>query len=325
MKTIFEPFVQSQSGLGSQEGTGLGLPISRKFAQLMGGDITLENTPSPAATPATNNGANEQMQGMVARVHIQAHKVLGTNIKATRTERSVMALAAGQPRYKILVVDDKAPNRQLLVKLLGPIGFELKEASNGQVAIDITAQWQPDLILMDLRMPVLNGFEASRAIKQATGSNQPTHSRPELSQPRENSPKIIALSASNYQIEQQNAIAAGCDEFIRKPFKTAELFDAIAEHLNAHYDYALPTETLIPKERNNNTQPLDKTALNALPTPLLEQLEWATLRLHWDDIFHTIEHIRSQDDSLANDLTHAVNQFKYGQILEAIHTAKPSS
>ena len=129
IKTIFEPFVQSQSGLASQEGTGLGLPISRKFAQLMGGDITLENHPSQAVTPAANNPVNEQVneqrQGMIARVHIQAHKVLGTHVKAYRTERSVIALAAGQPRYKILVVDDKAPNRQLLVKLLGPIGFEL--------------------------------------------------------------------------------------------------------------------------------------------------------------------------------------------------------
>ncbi|RQH32894.1 response regulator, partial [Okeania hirsuta] len=156
MPKLFEAFVQTETGNNSQEGTGLGLPISRKFVNLMGGDITV----------------NSQVGiGTTFRFDIQVDIVSKEDIETQEHPRHVIALKPNQPRYKILIVDDRPTNRLLLIKLLQPLGFELKEAENGKQAIEIWDEWQPNLIWMDMRMPVMDGYEATQIIKGTIKGN----------------------------------------------------------------------------------------------------------------------------------------------------------
>ena len=125
--SLFEAFVQTESGKKAQEGTGLGLPISRKFVQLMGGDITV---------------SSEVGRGSIFKFEIQAAVVDAKDIESKKSSRRVIALETNQPRYRLLIVDDKEINRQLLIKLLNPLGFELKEANNGREAVTIWDEWE---------------------------------------------------------------------------------------------------------------------------------------------------------------------------------------
>ena len=205
---LFQAFSQTESGREAQEGTGLGLVISRQFVQLMGGDIAVES---------------QLGQGTTFQFSINVK--LGQ--ESTKIERinpkRVLALAPEQPTYKILTVDDKAINSQLLMKLLTPLGFEVKEASNGQEAIEIWNQWQPHLILMDMRMPVMDGYEATKYIKSTTQGNATA---------------IIALTASVLEEEKAITLSAGCDDFMRKPFKEYTIFEVLTKHLGVKYIYA---------------------------------------------------------------------------------------
>ncbi|HEY9704724.1 MAG TPA: ATP-binding protein, partial [Allocoleopsis sp.] len=156
LNKLFEAFSQTESGKDAQEGTGLGLVISRQFVQLMGGDITVESELGKGTTFKFSI-AVELGQKTINNESISPVKVLG--------------LAPGQPIYKILTVDDKPVNCQLLIRLLEPLGFEVKTASNGQEAISIWEEWQPHLIFMDMRMPIMDGYEATKYIKSTTKGN----------------------------------------------------------------------------------------------------------------------------------------------------------
>jgi CheY-like chemotaxis protein len=136
--------------------------------------------------------------------------------------RRVVTLAPNQPQYRILVVDDRDYNRQLLIKLLKPLGFEVQEATNGTEAIEIWDSYSPHLIWMDMRMPVMDGYEATKRIKSTT-KGQAT--------------AVIALTASVWEEEKAVILSAGCDDFVRKPFHKETIFDMMAKHLGVRYIY----------------------------------------------------------------------------------------
>ncbi|MEL7523358.1 MAG: response regulator, partial [Cyanobacteria bacterium J06553_1] len=216
LSTLFEPFVQTQTGRSSLQGTGLGLAISRKFVQLMGGDITL-------SSPVFDGS------GTLASFHIQAALTTDIAIAGLMSpgqspqHRIIAGLAPGQPSYRLLIVDDQTTNRKLLVKLLGPLGFELREVPDGPAAIAQCQRWQPHLILMDMRMPVMNGTETIQRIRALTTLTA--------------QPKIVALSASTLLKEQSAAREAGCNAFMSKPFQETTLLHCIAQQIGAHYCY----------------------------------------------------------------------------------------
>ncbi|MEL6469429.1 MAG: response regulator [Cyanobacteria bacterium J06623_4] len=352
-ETIFEPFGQAQAGREAKEGTGLGMSICRKFVELMGGYLSISSQTAPAPAGQTvgdavpiervselENGQLENGQlengrdvfqpgssditiralstsGTTVSFDIQAELAVADSAAGVKPERRVLGLAMGQPEYKILIVDDKLDNRKLLRRLLEPLGFILKEASHGQAAIAMHQAWQPHLILMDVRMPVLDGLEATRRIKQA-GQLLETSTA--------SVPKIVALSANSLATERKDAIAAGCDDFIRKPFTDSEIFASIGEQLGVRYRYDEPVILDESSQASSTPEPLatplNLTAVSALPADLLSRLEAATLRLQWDDILQLIDVIREQDASLANSLHQVVHDFQYGQILESIQTVK---
>ncbi len=207
LDTLFEPFVQTKTGKMSQEGTGLGLPITRQFVQLLGGNITVSSTLG---------------EGTIFKFDVKVTLAPAAEIQTATSTRQAIALAPNQRTYRILVVDDRGESRQLLLHLLSRLGFEVREAENGQQAVALWDSWQPHLILMDMRMPVMDGYEATKQIK--------SHLKGQAT-------VIIALTASAFEEDRTMILSAGCDDFVRKPFQEEVLLEKIATHLGVRYVY----------------------------------------------------------------------------------------
>ncbi|MEH2327970.1 response regulator [Nostoc sp.] len=150
LELLFEAFEQTEIGRKFQQGTGLGLAISRKYVQLMGGDITVSTMPGVGSTFAFD---------------VQIALTCPREIPINQIKSQIRALAPSEKVYRILVVDDSKESRMLLVKILTSLGFEVNEATDGSEAIANWESWQPHLIFMDMRMPVMDGYEATRIIK----------------------------------------------------------------------------------------------------------------------------------------------------------------
>lgn len=205
---LFQAFGQTEAGRNSQQGTGLGLPISRKFIQLMGGDIKVQSKIG---------------QGSVFRFDIEVGLADVSEVNVVQSSRRVIGIQPNQQAFRILVVDDKWEGRRLIVKLLSSIGFEVQEAENGKLAIETWENWHPHLILMDMRMPVMDGYEATQLIKSHL-SGQAT--------------AIIAFTASALEEERAIVMSVGCDDFIRKPFREEVLLDKLEQFLGVTYIYS---------------------------------------------------------------------------------------
>jgi len=204
---IFLPFVQVGDHAPAQAGTGLGLAICKQYVELMGGQIGVTSKPG---------------KGSVFHFIIPVTVLPSVAEPEEPKHGRIVGLAEGQPAYRLLIAEDQQDNRLLLRRLLSPLGFELREASNGQEAVTIFEQWHPHLIWMDIRMPVMDGLEAVRRIRTTkTGADT----------------KIIALTAHALEEERGPIMAAGCDDLVRKPFREQELFDALARHLGLKFIY----------------------------------------------------------------------------------------
>ncbi|MEG4271740.1 MULTISPECIES: response regulator [unclassified Microcoleus] len=206
--TLFDAFVQTQAGRKAADGTGLGLTITKKYVQIMGGDIWVKSVLG---------------EGTSFKFNIRVVAAISSEITVATLQRAI-GLEADQPVYRILAVDDNQENRLLLVKMLQPIGFEVREAENGYQAVELWESWQPHLIWLDTRMPVMDGFEAVRQIR---AKEKETQWRT----------VIIALTASTFEEKKGEIIAAGCDDFVRKPFQEQILFDKMACYLGVRYLY----------------------------------------------------------------------------------------
>jgi signal transduction histidine kinase/CheY-like chemotaxis protein len=289
MASLFEPFVQTETGRQSQQGAGLGLPISRQFVQMMGGDITVKSILG---------------QGTIFQFDVKAQ--LGKYIDTQILEpiRKVLELQLGQPTYRILVVDDRPTNRQLLVQLLSPIGFEVREAANGQEAVTIWESWEPHLIWMDMRMPVMNGYESTRAIK--------SHLKGQAT-------VIIALTASTLEEERAIVLSTGCNDFVRKPFRAETIFEKMAQHLGVCYTYeeqgSPPDQLLV------STEKLTSDALTIMSIEWLTKLYQANVELDTNQINSLISQIPQAQASLATNLQKMVNNFDFDQIMSLAEQA----
>jgi signal transduction histidine kinase/DNA-binding NarL/FixJ family response regulator len=300
LTAVFAPFEQTVAGQNSREGTGLGLPISRQYVRLMGGELTAS---SPLPSPSSAGGP-----GSLFRFDVPAALVDVSTIRRPRPARQVIGMEPDQPIYRLLIVEDNWANRRLLIQLLTPLGFELREAVNGQEALEIWDGWAPDLILMDMRMPVMDGYEATKRIK-ATAKGQNTI--------------VIALTASALEEDRAAVLAEGCDGFVRKPFRQEELFDALAEHLGVRFVYqelpsVAPTRRRPPGDGLATASP--REALAALPADLVTDLHGATLRADLDSIASVIDRIRTKDEALADSLADLAHSFDHDTILGLIQS-----
>jgi signal transduction histidine kinase/DNA-binding NarL/FixJ family response regulator len=281
LEELGRPFVQAHEGRKSREGTGLGLAICNRFIKLMGGELKL---------------ASVQGKGSTFTFDINAPEVGDDDALAlpSLSSERVVGLAPGQPRYRILATDDLADQRHLVASLLTPLGFEVREASNGEEAIAVWEEWAPHLIWMDMRMPVLNGREATRRIKSTEKGK---------------STIIIALTASTFEDEIEEVLGAGCDDFLRKPFQEQALFEMLSKHLGVRFIHEQPVNV------QATPQPADPARIAALPADLLERLSVALAGLEVDDIGKAIEEIRAIDPQLAESLSMLSATFDFGQML----------
>jgi signal transduction histidine kinase/DNA-binding response OmpR family regulator len=290
LDTLFEAFVQTETGQNSKEGTGLGLPISQQFVRLMGGEITVHSR--------LNQGTTFQFTLPVTLAE-------PSQVTTESFSQPILHLAPGQPDYRILIVDDHPENRQLLVKLLRPLGFHLQEASNGQAAIRTWQSWSPHLILMDMRMPVMDGYEATRAIRA-----HQTAASPPLP------PIILALTASAFESERETVLAAGCDDFIRKPFKDEFLLEKIATYLGAQYTYGcLQTDMSVPNDREASLTAADLAVMSQV---WQDQLYEAAKAADEGLMLHLIAQIPETEQLLQQQLSQLVHTLQFEQILHCV-------
>lgn len=202
---LFDSFAQDPLTRETFGGIGLGLTTCQRFIHLMNGDIFIESV---------------EGQGTMVSFHVPVE--LGKPVlKPTVAQATPMGLADDQPSYRILVVEDYPDNREILAMMLEAVGFEVKEAEDGQQAVDINQTWQPHVIWMDLQLPLLNGLEATQLIKNKDPDP----------------PVIIALTAQALKSDEAKALKAGCDDYLCKPYQAAQVFDKIAQHLDVTYRY----------------------------------------------------------------------------------------
>lgn len=307
LSMLFVPFEQTTTGLKSAEGTGLGLPLSRRYVQLMGGDITVISQPGKGSIFAFD------LQVDTPEVDLPS--------LPTSPRQKAIALAPGQPSYRILIAEDNPANRLLLTRMLGSFGFEIREANDGQEALSVWREWEPHLIWMDMQMPVLTGYTATKRIK-ATPTGHKT--------------VVIALTASAFEEQKQMILKCGCDDLVRKPFQLTELLEKMSHHLGVKYLYEESqgvvescSEPIIPPSGHvekyaemgvNKTSLAIADELAQMPEQWLNQLYFAASQCSDRLIFELIAQIPPEHVALSERLTHLNKTFRFDQITQLLNT-----
>ncbi len=296
LESIFEPFVQSEAGLQVQQGTGLGLSICQEFVSLMGGrGIFLESQPGEGAT---------------FRFSLPTHAITPDQESPHSPSRQIIGLKSGQPTYRILVVDDQEDSRRFLVDLLTPLGFQVQEAANGEGAITLSEKWFPDLIWMDMNMPILDGGTAAKHIK-ASGQR---------------SPVIIGLTGSNLAEDRMTAFSHHCDDLILKPARAEVIFEKMAQYLGVRYRYrpVQSQNTVISNPQTSlllNKEEVVQT-FTTMPIEWVKQLHQAALRVSAKQSRGLIEHIAQTHPSLARTLNLWVEEYRFEDLVSATQGIK---
>lgn len=218
IEAIFMPFEQVGDVQRRAEGTGLGLAISRRLVRAMGGELNVDSR--------VGQGSRFWFE-----IELSVSEVMVTP-EAWLTHREIQGYKG--PRRRVLVVDDKNFNRSLLVNILEPLGFEVSLAENGREAIEKAQQIKPDMIFMDMIMPVLTGFEAVQEIRRM---------------PAVKNVIIVGASASVFEKNKEKVKLAGCDAFLAKPINIKQVLEVLKTHLNVEWIYdevTVAEETTVP-------------------------------------------------------------------------------
>jgi CheY-like chemotaxis protein len=270
MVRLFEPFSQTASGRQTLGGTGLGLALCRNFVRMMGGELEATSTPARGSCffftiplPATDASVPE----------------------ADDAAAAVVGLEPDQPVCRVLIVDDQADNRAPLRAVLAGLNpdppiLEFREAADGREAVTVWEAWQPHIVFMDIRMPVLSGTDATRQIKTLM-AEQPDSVRS----------SIVALSASAFEEHRAEFLAAGCDEFIRKPFVASEVFAILERRTRLAFrrvrDRPAPVATLSPEALAHHLAALGKEwrsgLIDAVALGDFKQIESLLKQIHDSD------------------------------------------
>lgn len=280
---IFRPFEQLAEAV-EQKGTGLGLTITRQFVQLMGGTIAVESAVG---------------KGSLFRVDLPVEPVDQNAIPEPRhgDEGDVIGLEPGQPRYRILIAEDQPENTLLLERLMDELGLETKTVENGVQCVQAYQEWQPDLIWMDRRMPLMDGLEAAGRIRRLPGGR---------------AVKIVAVTASAFKEQQDEMLAAGMDDFVRKPYRFSEIYDCLARQLGLKYVYRTAEEA-----QSADLAPTIEHAA-ALPTELRRELRIALEQLDHEHIGELLKQISEIDPDLGHLFSRFAARYDYQTILDAV-------
>ena len=291
---LFEPFFQTLSGRQVAGGTGLGLPISQEFVRLLGGKFEV---------------ASQVGVGSTFRFDVRVSRAQATAAAAERAAAPVLVrLRPGQPPCRVLIVDDRPENCELLVQLLAPVGLEIRTAADGAEAVAQCQAWAPHLVLMDLRMPGMDGHEAIRRIRAAHGARV----------------KIIALSASVFTEERQRAEAEGADAFLAKPFDHAELLERIRGLVGVDYVDAAPREAVATVHDEVAAERPTAGEIRRLPADLVAALREATRRADYQQMLTLVEQVATQDERLGRLLRQLVKRFDHDTLQELLAAHTPT-
>ncbi|HRW35055.1 MAG TPA: PAS domain S-box protein [Thermotogota bacterium] len=289
LQKIFESFTQ-QDGQNTRKygGTGLGLTISKKLAGMMKGDITVKSKPGEGSTFA-----------------LSLREIPYTEDAIRKLEDQPMQMRTYQfEKAKILVVEDILSNVEIVKGFLEPYGFDVYSAENGQIAVNITKELKPDLILMDMQMPVMNGYEATRIIK---GNPETTHIA------------IVALTASAMS-EDEKEIRKLCDGYVRKPFVKRELIGEIAKQL--------PSKVLTSSEQSPKTiqefEKMDDSQKEILSERFFQRWETINELILGSDVeaFATDLKAFSQEHQLPKLLDYANTLYQYASDFDITNMEK---
>ncbi|MEO1295440.1 MAG: ATP-binding protein, partial [Cyanobacteria bacterium J06636_16] len=286
LDTLFEPFEQTTTGQQSQEGTGLGLTITRQFIQLMGGDITVESVVD---------------RGTTFRFSIQAEAAQTSLEGASLDVPNVIGLAPDQPSYRLLVVEDQADSRRFMTTLVSTVGFQVYEACNGLEGVQRFSECKPHAVLMDIRMPVMDGYEAVRRIRS-------------LPQGRE--VPILAVTGSVFNDERAAILATGCNDMVIKPVQPEVLFAKLADHLGVRYVYHSPSSAAPSGLTEVSSQALQKADLQVMSSDWITQLHLAAVECRDNRIYELIEQVPTQFAHLSNSLKDLTDDFQFDTLIE---------
>jgi signal transduction histidine kinase/ActR/RegA family two-component response regulator len=281
-EVIFDPFVQIDDGT-VRTGTGLGLAITREYVGLMGGTITVESRPGV---------------GSVFRVVLPVEKAEESGLYVAGTDPGrVTGLSAGQVVPRVLIVEDQMENWLLLQRLLEDAGVTVSIAEDGREGVDAFREWHPDLIFMDIRMPRMDGLEATRAIRDSEGGADV---------------RIVALTASVFREERDEILAAGMDDFLRKPYRAREVFDCLERELEVVFEHESPVSApgALPY--------LGPGAFAAMPKELRVELADALVSLDAVRIGQAAGRIGAHDPALGATVTSLVDGLAYTTIMRAL-------
>ncbi len=275
---VFQPFYQTASGAMKGEGAGLGLTICQEYTAIMGGALALES---------------EVGQGSAFTLALD---LPSTELPAVSTVRAGHArvLAEGHAPVRVLVVDDKVDNRELMRLFLEGGGFAVRTASNGREAVDAVPEWQPHFIWMDMRMPVLDGYAATREIRALPGGAEV---------------RIVALTASAFEEDRQQILACGCDDMVRKPVEEARLFDVMGDMLSLRY-----RDT--PVEEPPQPAPPARLDLSQMAPAMLAQIRQSAEMLDIDGMQQLIAQLRGEQPAVADGLAALAQSFRFDRIFE---------
>jgi CheY-like chemotaxis protein len=274
---VFAAFFQAGDVHPTHQGTGLGLPISRKFVSMMGGDLEL------------HSGSGTQT---IFTFAIPVELADKADTEPSYLTRRVTGLETGQPVFRLLVVEDNDYSRNLLVKLLQSVGFEVQEAVNGQEAMEAWKRWRPHLIWMDMRMPVMDGYQATKEIKAS---------------PKGKDTVIIALTASAFEEDRMKVLEHGGNDFVRKPFREVEIFKMISKHLGVKYVYKAQDEDGAASMTRNEMQ----GAFSQLPEALRSDFLAVVDQIDFDKTMEIVNRIRKLDQALADALVELLNSYRF--------------
>ena len=284
LDSIYEPFRQSAGGQDAG-GTGLGLAVSRKLVELMGGSLTVKS---------------EVGKGSLFRFDVLVTPAEAVARKDELEMRQVVGLEPGTGPFRILIVDDQKDNRDLLAALLEPLDFEIREAVNGKEALDVFETWSPHAVLMDMRMPVMDGYEATQRIKE-TEQGRAT--------------PVIAVTASAFDGAEKEVMAVGVDRYVRKPFRGEEILAVLEQCLGVHYVYA---ETARQAPEKGDVQPLTREDLAALPEELRQAMRQAVDEGDMAKLQELIAQVEETDAATARKLRNVAEQYDYETLTQLL-------